>query len=73
MIGRAQGRDSVQLGKTETGQLIHWSFSAMTPNAMLLARRAFLRLRCDLAYQCGILRAAGPLRKVHPFPSAVRG
>jgi hypothetical protein len=33
MIGRAQGADIVQLGKTEAGQLIRWSFSKIKPQS----------------------------------------
>jgi len=33
MIGRAHGPDVVQLGKTDTGQLLRWSFSEIRPHS----------------------------------------
>ncbi len=35
MIGRAEGRDIVQLGARADGQLMRWSFREITPNAFL--------------------------------------
>lgn len=32
-IGRAQGRDIVQLGKNDAGDGVRWSFTDITPNA----------------------------------------
>ena len=35
MIGRAEGRDIVQLGTRPDGQLMRWSFSEITPDSFL--------------------------------------
>jgi hypothetical protein len=32
-IGRAQGADIVQVGKTETGAVLRWSFTEITPDS----------------------------------------
>ena len=50
MIGRRQGRDIVQLGKTESGRLLRSSFSQSSP-LPLLAGRAFHRHWGGLAHQ----------------------
>jgi hypothetical protein len=32
-IGRADGRDIVQIGKTDAGETVRWSFTAITPDS----------------------------------------
>jgi len=41
-IGRPQGKDIVQLGKTDTGVALRWSFTEITPNSFRwLGERSF--------------------------------
>ena len=50
MIGRRQGRDIMQLGKTESGQLMRWSCSQIKPGSFSWAGRAFYRQWGDLTH-----------------------
>jgi catechol 2,3-dioxygenase-like lactoylglutathione lyase family enzyme len=67
-IGRAQGRDIVQLGKNDAGDAVRWSFTEINAGLVSLARRALARRRQELAAAGRISGAPRAIasRYVHP-------
>ncbi|MND00978.1 hypothetical protein D3C83_197780 [compost metagenome] len=59
-IGRAQGRDIVQLGKADTGVILRWSFIDIAPDSFRwLGERSFDDGKSwQLQAEFGVRRAA---------------